>query len=132
MHLQAPHTPARAVECFLYHCEPFRCLKPGLHFCRVRSTGKTHHWATRHPICKDSAAGTPTELCRMLQKHTLMLKTHALIPIGVPDCPQSPPIAWPRVIPKTGNYKKCQRTPIALQPLLVLATRQPSVVAIGT
>lgn len=56
------HIPAGAVERLLYHCEPFRCLKPGLHFCRVTSTGKTYHGAAGHPICKDSAAGTSTKL----------------------------------------------------------------------
>lgn len=58
----SPDTPAGAIEGLLYHCEPFRCLEPGLHFCRVTSTRKAHHWASGHPICKDSAAGTSTKL----------------------------------------------------------------------
>lgn len=46
--------------------------------------------------------------------------------------PKSLLIVCSRVYLKTGWIYKCQLTPIALQPLLVLATRQPSVVAIGT
>lgn len=56
-------------------------------------------------------------------------------------CPKRCPWLSPNLFPSPGlgcilkqiNYiYKCQLTPIALQPLLVLATRQPSVVAIGT
>lgn len=65
----------------------------------------------------------------MLQKH--------VNPENSSACPKRCPwlspnfFSLPRVYQNRQIYK-CQLTPIALQPLLVLATRQPSVVAIGT
>lgn len=52
-------------------------------------------------------------------------------------CPKRSPWLSPNLSSLSGEYlerqtHRCLLTPIALQPLLVLATRQPSVVAIGT
>lgn len=67
---------------------------------------------------------------RVWQEQTLILKTILLVPKEE---------IWlsPNLTSLSREYlerqiHKCLLTPIALQPLLVLATRQPSVVAIGT
>lgn len=103
--------PAGVVKDTFDHTESLRGLQPDFDLCSPARWRQPHHGTAGHTVSQNSAAATPTQLNGDWDKSQHKTSTHF----------------EPQLMLKSSALTK-----MALHPLFVLATRQPSVVAMGT
>ncbi len=133
VHWNSP-LPAGLVKGLLDALEAFTAFQPGLDFSRLTGRRQAHHRPPGHSICKNTTTGTT---CQLWKSHSwqsirLMCFRYYAILYQFKWLWNEFAFRYPSRAKNNLGKTKILLTAIARQPLFVLATRQPSVVAMGT